>query len=69
MKINKPIIKCKNCGSPLTKVNHETDMEYLTEGQLADRIASGLSSSFAKPSVTIARYICPKCEAILEIIG
>jgi hypothetical protein len=52
----------------MTKVDPETDMEYLTEGQLADRIARGLCPSMAKPAVTITRYICQRCEAIMEIV-
>jgi uncharacterized Zn finger protein len=65
-------MKCDKCSSPMEEVFREhivadVDLDSLSEGQLADYLASGLSGNCGSWAVTEATYKCTKCGQELTV--
>lgn len=66
-------MKCNECGSQMIKLDRYMEMaemdEDVTEGQMADYLASELSGDMGTWGIGIIEYRCPKCETTIEIIS
>lgn len=66
-------MKCDKCGQKMLKVDRREEMadldEDATEGQTADYYAAELSGDMGNWRLGIVEYMCPKCNAILDLVS
>ena len=65
-------MNCYKCHSQMRKIDRRNEMADLmddvTDGQLEDYLAAELSGDNGAWNIGIVEYMCPRCEAVVQVI-